>query len=195
MARWLLLILSGIFTCKNAHAQQFKLEYSGIPEMYNEVEITLIKDGEAVDFNKKKGKYHLIAKTATLKGSTLQFYRQKLYDDSGIIYFTLTKEAKELSLQLPILQAIHFNLYADSIKPLMNYYLNIEGTFSNNTTYPLDTSYIEISANNGTVISTEWSAPAHIKFDKVTFTATCKYDTTLRTTKTVFLKKAFISKE
>jgi hypothetical protein len=80
-------------------------------------------------------------------------------------------------------------VYTDSIKPVLNFYVNIEGVFTNGRILPLDTSMVTISSDVGSMVGMEWVVPKTLNFDKVTFTATAKYNPQLQQTETIYLKK------
>lgn len=85
---------------------------------------------------------------------------------------------------------IYFNLYTDSIKTILNYYVNIEGEYSNGRILPLDTGTITIRADRGRMSGNEWIAPAHIDFEKVTFHAALKDNPAIDSEITVWLKRS-----
>lgn len=90
----------------------------------------------------------------------------------------------------PQVRRIYFNLYTDSIKTQLNYYVNVEAEMSNGSYLPMDTSMIAISADQGRMAGNEWIAPKQIGFDRVRFTARLRSDPAVSTDITVFLKRA-----
>lgn len=94
-----------------------------------------------------------------------------------------TKDNREL-------KRIFFNLYTDSIKTILNYYVNIEGEYKDGSYLPLDNRSVELTADHGTISGNEWVAPKDINFEKVTFTVTAIGKPELRDRVTVWLKKA-----
>ena len=94
-----------------------------------------------------------------------------------------------MALTLPLLTDIRFNLFTDSIKPVLNYYVNVEGTFSSGKVYPLDTSFVTITASEGSMQGMEWIKPASIDFEKVIFTAVSKFNPEITATTTVYIKR------
>lgn len=84
---------------------------------------------------------------------------------------------------------IYFNLYTDSIKTQLNYYVNVEAEMSNERYLPMDTSMIEIVADRGRMSGNEWIPPQRIDFDRVRFTVRLKGDPSMRAETTVFLKR------
>lgn len=87
------------------------------------------------------------------------------------------------------LKRVFFNLYTDSIKTVLNYYVNVEGEFRDGSYLPMDTSYVTISADQGTMSGNEWIAPKDIHFEKVVFTVKVRNREDLRDTITVWLKR------
>jgi hypothetical protein len=88
------------------------------------------------------------------------------------------------------LKRIYFNMYTDSIKTVLNYYVNVEGEFRNGKYLPLDTNTVIITADNGIMSGNEWIAPKDIRFEKVTFRVVSKGNSKLRDEVTVWLKRA-----
>lgn len=84
---------------------------------------------------------------------------------------------------------IYFNLYTDSIKTILNYYVNVEGEYRNGRILPMDTGNIIITADHGSMSGNEWIAPARVTFEKVTFRATLKRNTAVSAEQTVWLKR------
>lgn len=88
------------------------------------------------------------------------------------------------------LKRIYFNLYTDSIKTVLNYYVNVEGEYTDGRYLPLDASSITLTADNGTISGNEWIAPKEIHFEKVTFRAVAKDNPRLHDEVTIWLKRA-----
>src|SRR5947209_1944729 len=78
------------------------------------------------------------------------------------------------------LQRVYFNLYTDSIKTVLNYYVNVEGQYEHNRILPLDTSLVVITSDKGSMVGNEWIVPQKIDFEKVTFTTFAKENHKLR---------------
>lgn len=87
------------------------------------------------------------------------------------------------------LKRIYFNLYTDSIKTILNYYVNVEGEYANGQVLPMDAGTITIIADRGTMQGMEWIAPKVIDFEKVTFHAVAKDDARINDRVTVWLKR------
>ncbi len=85
---------------------------------------------------------------------------------------------------------IWFNPYADSIKPVLNYYIAVDGEFSDGSFLPMDSSYINLTADHGTLAGNEWVLPKTIDFDRVTFRAEGRNNPALRDSITLWIKKS-----
>ena len=88
------------------------------------------------------------------------------------------------------LKRIYFNLYTDSIKTILNYYVNVEGEYRNGRVLPMDAHTITITADHGTVSGVEWVAPKDINFEKVCFRAVANDDSGVNANIVVWLKRA-----
>jgi hypothetical protein len=88
------------------------------------------------------------------------------------------------------LKRIYFNLYTDSIKTILNFYVNVEGEYTNGRVLPMDANTITIVADHGTMSGVEWVPPQNIDFEKVTFHAIAKEDAKINDRITVWLKRA-----
>lgn len=177
-----------------SYSQKYRLTYTGMPELYETIDIIPELKKAGGSYSKLEKGYNLSTSDGTLKNTQFRFDRQYIHNQAGITEFTLThnNETQNVQLTLPTLTQIRFNLYADSIKPVLNYYLNVEGIFSNGKIYPLDTNFINITASNGNMSGSEWIKPSRIDFEQVTFVAICKYDVTITATQTAYIKKAYI---
>lgn len=90
----------------------------------------------------------------------------------------------------PQVRRIFFNPYTDSIKTVLNFYVNVDAELSDGGYRPMDTSMIELRADHGRMQGNEWIAPRQIDFDRVRFTASLKRDPAVRDEVTIFLKRA-----
>ncbi len=176
----------------NAIAQQYKVVYAAddMPELFNVVTL-VVEEQKGETYQPLKRGYKLSTDAAILEGNTLILDRAWLHEHGGKVPITLSYKGTdtELELALPILKDIRFNLYADSIKPVLNYYLNIEGEYTNGKIYPLDTNSISLSASEGSIQGMEWVKPKQIDFEKVTFTAVAKHAASLAKDTVVYIKK------
>lgn len=176
-----------------AKAQEYRLGYDGksLPELYERTNIfvEVRKGNEFIIVSPRQ--YRLTTRDARLSGNVLTYDRAKIYQDSGLVNFNLSIGGRNvpLSLNLPVLEDIYFNMYTDSIKPILNYYVNLEGKFSNGRVFPLDTSFATITADQGTMNGYEWILPKEHNFDSVTFVAISKLNPAITKSKTLYLKK------
>ncbi|RYZ56424.1 MAG: hypothetical protein EOP49_00380 [Sphingobacteriales bacterium] len=179
-------LLSGL-----VNGQEYRLNYdsTAIPELYQSVPVFLeVKQG---DVYKEVKKYRLSTEKGKLdKRLNLTYTNEDLGQDGSISMLVMVGDRTlELPLRLPMLREVRFNLYADSIKPIMNYYINVEGVFSSGKIYPLTTDQVVLSSDRGTMKGNAWVAPAVRDFDRVTFTAASKYNPAIRATTTVYLQR------
>ncbi len=192
MKHFIVFLLFALYS-GNAICQQYRLIYdeSSLPELYNEVAVyAQIQKGDRY-INLPANKYRLTTNEGNFRNGILTIDRNKLLHNNGLVNFTVLMQGKSmpLLLQLPVLKNIRYNLYTDSIKPILNYYVNIEGEFSSGRILPLDSNTILISASQGNMKGMEWVAPAKRNFDKVIFTATVKGMPHMSISKTVYLKQ------
>ena len=183
-----LVFLSPLF----AGAQEYRLRYdpSTIPELYNTTNIVLERKSASGYTQVKRG-FRLSTDEAELKGSKLSYSPNELAAHGGILHFKAVIDGQEvpLSLELPMLKELRFNLYTDSIKPILNYYVNVEGVFSNGKVYPLTTDQVEITSDRGKMNGNEWVAARPIDYEAVSFTATSRHNSAVTTSVEVFIKK------
>lgn len=189
--KYLILLIISAFASNLATCQEYRISYEGLPELYETVDISLEQNNQSGDYTTITGNFKIATEDGEINGHQLAFDRAHIHRKSGNIEVIVTqkKQTQTVQLSLPILKEIRFNLYADSIKPVLNYYLNVEGVFSNNKVYPLDSNFITITSDNGTVQGNEWIKPNNINFDSVNFVAICKYDSTITSSTKVYIKK------
>lgn len=89
----------------------------------------------------------------------------------------------------PRLVRVYFNPYTDSIKTVLNYYVNVEGEYSDGSYLPLDSSTVELRCDHGVLEGNAWVIPKKIDFEKVTFTAVSRENPQLRDTVTLWIQK------
>jgi hypothetical protein len=189
----LVMIVIIIWASLKTTAQPYRLVCSdaSLPELYTHIEVyaEVLQNGSYERIPPRR--YSLTSAEAIVRGNDVSYNRTQVYRQGGALHFNMFKGSNltPLTLKLPVLTDIRYNLFTDSIKPVLNYYLNIEGEFSNGKIYPLDTSFVAITASAGRMTGLEWIPPAHIHFDKVTFTATCLYAPQLTKTITIYMKK------
>lgn len=91
--------------------------------------------------------------------------------------------------QRPRLKTVYFNLYTDSLKPVLNYYVNVEGQTISGNYLPLDTTDVTLRADWGEMRGNEWVIPRVLLYDSVTFTATSRANPALRDQITIWIQK------
>lgn len=64
---------------------------------------------------------------------------------------------------------LYFNLYTDSIKTQLYFYVNVEGVYRDERILPMDTSIVAFQADQGTMSGNEWIPPKKIDFEFVRF--------------------------
>lgn len=89
----------------------------------------------------------------------------------------------------PALKRVYFNLYTDSLKPVLNYYVNVEGEYRDGSYRPLDTASIRLTADWGELRGNEWVIPPRLLHDSVTFYVRAKENPALGDTITIWIKK------
>jgi hypothetical protein len=176
----------------SAQAQEYRLSLDNfsVPELYHTSTIFLEKK-EGDSYKLIKRGYRLTTNDGRLKGNELSYDPAVAAATGGVINFMAIVDGKEipLSLKVPVLQDIRFNLYTDSIKPILNYYVNVEGVYSSGKIYPLTTDQVIISSDQGTMSGNEWIVPKSRTFEKVMFTATSRIDPRIKKSVTLYLKK------
>jgi hypothetical protein len=174
------------------YGQQYRLVYdpATIPELYSSTRIVL-EERTDEGYEAYRGKYKVRAQTGALHGLDFSYDPEKLRELRGKIPFLVEVRGEKLNLDLslPVLTEIRFNLYTDSIKPILNYYVNVEGVFSSGRVFPLTEEQVTLTSDIGTIKGMEWIAPPRRDFDRVIFTATPKADPALGETVTVYLKR------
>jgi hypothetical protein len=181
-----------LFTAFTLKAQQYRLNYdnSSIPELYNKVNVFL-EEKSGNDYQPYRGKYKISTDEGSLKGLELSFNPITVQKNQGKVNFRVNIKGEELpvTLTLPVLTDIRYNLYTDSIKPVLNYYVNVEGVFSNGRIFPLSPDQVEISSNVGSMHGMEWILPKERNFESVVFTTKSKQNPAISKSITLYLKK------
>ena len=157
-----------------ASAQDYRLAYdpATVPELYNTTSLTLQqRSGSAWTTVARRVRFH--SSEAEINGKTITYSPEQVQRTGGKINVTAQVDGRDipLTIEVPVLQSIRYRLYTDSIKPILNYYVNVEGVFSSGKVYPLSSNNVTITADIGTMRGMEWEAPADKRFDKVTFRA------------------------
>ncbi|HRO43520.1 MAG TPA: hypothetical protein PL009_11850 [Flavipsychrobacter sp.] len=175
-----------------AIAQQYRLTYdvSTIPELYLQTTISL-EEKRGTSYERYSGKYRISSQQGSLRGLDFSYMEDDLLKTNGSFLFTVEVRGEKLQLPLkvPMLTALRFNFYTDSIKPILNYYLNVEGVFSSGKILPLSATHVTVTSDVGAVQEMEWIAPKQRNFEKVKFTAVSKSHPSIKTDAIVYLKK------
>ncbi len=98
-------------------------------------------------------------------------------------------EASSFAAGRPKLRRIYFNLYTDSLKPVFNYYVNVEGQTNDGSYLPLDTNDILLVASWGQMQGNEWVIPKTLLYDSVTFYASSRQNPELKDRITIWIQK------
>ncbi len=168
------IFITGIFLCLllhltllPSHAQQKKVQKvqafydsTAIPEVFQKVPVgfRLIFTDQSTAAT--RGFLHgrirwrdLNIRTAqgTIHNGELTFDPEKVWENKHRVSFDITYADTTLhcDLALPYLQEIHLNLFVDSIKREVPFYLNTEGHFSSGKVYPLDTGKLRFYTSAG----------------------------------------------
>lgn len=83
----------------------------------------------------------------------LTFDPEKVWQNGHKLTFHISIADTTLycKLALPYVQQVQFNLYTDSLKRDIPFYLNVEGHFSSGRIYPLDTQQVRFKASGGSL--------------------------------------------
>lgn len=99
-----------------------------------------------------------------VRNGVLQFSRNAARPDNYRLRLSVTfsgysGKSWETDLQLPYLTGIRFRHYADSLKRGIHFYLNVEGMYNSGKIYPLDTTRIRLTADQGKIIGQDLLIP------------------------------------
>jgi hypothetical protein len=183
-----------MITVLNVNAQECRVRYdpNSLPELYTTVQFFAAQRVGDV-YNKLPVRKYKLSTTDGKpdKNNIFIFDRERIYANKGVVNFTLLVDGKEIAcpVTLPVLKDIRYNLYTDSIKPILNYYVNVEGEFTSGKIFPLTTDFITITADKGEMRGMEWIIPKERNFDRVTFTVRSKFDPAMEKKATLFIRK------
>lgn len=172
------MLLCGIFFTVGLFAQQPHLvraiasyDTTAVAELFNTTPIGLhliysdSVSNQTAGFLKGNVRWNKLTVTSsngTVQNGVLQFNRPQLIKDNYRITLTVTtkdKETVQTVLTLPRVVGVRFNLYSDSIKRGVHYYLNVEGQFSSHKVFPLDTSVLRFATSDGQIIGQDLLLP------------------------------------
>lgn len=181
-----------ILSADTGSAQEYRLSYdsSTIPELYYHTTLVL-QEKTGDHYQTVKGKYKLHTEMGEVSGQEYAIDPATAHRVKGLIPFEISIKGKRVAtlLQVPVLSGLRFSLYTDSIKPILNYYVNVEGIFSTGRVFPLSDEHVMISSDVGDMAGMEWIAPKVRNFDRVVFTVFSKYNPDIRISRTVFLQQ------
>lgn len=185
-----LFVILGILLAGNAFAQKPRLvravasyDTTAVTELYNStpIGIQLIYSDSAAyqTAGLLKGTIHwnkliVSSSNGNIQNGVLLFNRAQLVKDNYRITINVTtkdNETTQAALTLPHVIGIRFNLYSDSIKRNIHYYLNVEGKFSSGKIFPLDTSVLRFSSSDGKMIGQDLLLPLQDTVKTVTVEA------------------------
>ncbi len=89
----------------------------------------------------------------------------------------------------PGMRRVYFNLYTDSLKPVLNYYVNVEGETAEGNYLPLDSNTVVLTASWGQMRGNEWIIPPVLLRDRVTFYVTSRQNPRLSDSVTIWIQK------
>ncbi len=187
--KWICLL--SLFISCSASAQEYRIIYdpNTIPELYYSTSISL-QQKAGNEWREVSENYRLRTNFGKLRGRELSYSEKDLLAENGRILVDVTVAGKSISLplKLPVLTGIRYHLYTDSIKPILNYYVNVEGVFLGGSIFPLGADAVELTADIGKIEGMEWIAPDKT-FDKVTFTAKSRLHPAFRETITLYRQR------
>ncbi|ASZ11386.1 hypothetical protein KTO58_18205 [Chitinophaga pendula] len=138
---------------------------TALPELYDQLSVGLeitfsdgsIKKTEGLlKGNYRWSRLHITSSSGKLENGFLTLDRRQLaqqqYQLSLSVTFPNTDTPLSTTLQLPRLERIRFNHYADSLKRNVHFYLNVEGVFSSGKILPLDTAAVRFQSSTGHLI-------------------------------------------
>ncbi len=109
----------------------------------------------------------------------LRFDPKKVWENRHRVSFQVTYAGTTLPchMTLPYLEKIQLNLFTDSIKPDVPFYLNTEGHFSSGNVYPLDTEKLRFYVSAGTLTGNVLRLPEEdSSTKKILIKSTFKWD-------------------
>ncbi len=175
-----------------ASGQSFRLRYdpSSIPELYNNTHV-ILEEKKGNIYQPYPGKFLIRAEKGNLKGMDFSYSEEDLAYTNGHFLFEveINRQKIPLTLTLPSLTDIRFNFYTDSIKPILNYYVNVEGIFSSGKIYPLTEKQVVIVSDKGEMKGMEWLKSSSESIEKVSFTAYSVRKREIKTSATLYIRK------
>jgi len=204
------LITTLILAFLNTHAQQnnvssVKASYDpfSIAELYDNLPLGLEFKFDNGQTKKTEGYLHgsyrwsrikVTSSNGTVQNGYLLLDRQKLPAQNYQVELTITlpdaPQPLTTTLSIPHVESIRFNHYADSLKRGIRFYLNVEGVFSSNQIFPLDTANIKFQTSKGQLLGQDLLLdPNDAATRFITVTAIYKKDTSMSISSTIPVKQ------
>lgn len=135
---------------------------TAIAELFNKVAIgftfiypdgTQISTRGLLQGEMKWNRFSVHTPQGEIRDGQLTFDPAKVWENGHKVTFQIKIADTTLisELSLPYVKQIRFNLYTDSLKRDVPFYLNVEGHFSSGRIYPLDTKNLQFKASAGTL--------------------------------------------
>src|SRR5690606_25189021 len=127
-----------------AFAQEFRLSWEAgqVPELYSPLRfrVEIREQGKWVSLEPEE--YQMVPAWGNTDKGVFYFKEEQRAIHQGKLDYRLVFRGRNLhgTDSIPCLKAIRIRPYTDSIKPVMAFYIPVEGLFSSGKTYPLDTN-------------------------------------------------------
>ncbi len=101
------------------------------------------------------------------------FDRAKLEEMDGKFPVNVILNGKEVKgfIKIPYKNSIRFNFYTDKIKPVLNFWINVEGVYQDGTILPMSADELILTTSYGEIQGLELILPEEPEEDEVTITA------------------------
>jgi len=205
-----ILITTLLISFLNTRAQQnnissVKASYDplSIAELYDRIPLGLEFKFDNGQFRKTEGylqgsyrwnRMKVTSSAGTIQNGYLQLDRQLLAAQHYQVTLTITlpdaPQPLTATLSIPHVESIRFNHYADSLKRGIRFYLNVEGVFSSNQIFPLDTATIKFQTSAGQLLGQDLLLNVNDAATRfITVTAIYKKDTSMSISSTIPVKR------
>lgn len=184
-----------LIVCGSSHAQAYRITYdsSTIPELYFETKLAL-EQQVGNQWMPVRERYTIRSKQPgiAMKNNTIHYDPQALTDNNGIVWLDvkLGDSSVQLPVILPRLTQIRIRPYTDSIKPILDFYVPVDGIFSTGRVFPISADQVSVTASIGSMQGLSWSAPVDKNFDHVVFHAQTRQNPTLTDEKRIYRQRA-----
>lgn len=176
-----------------AKGQEFWIQWAPhqVPELFSPLRFDLLITEKGKSRSLDPEDYELIPSWGWVRDGYFYFEEKDRALHRGQLTYLLRYRgaAHEGRDSLPYLLDIRLHPYTDSIKPVMDFYLPVEGRYSSGKIYPLDSSRIRLKASWGQIQAMSWAPGPKDSARSVVFEAVYRYDSTIRTTITLPLRR------